>query len=103
MLHRASGISARQLLDEEVIQTGGTIVTEFFQLHFGFVDSQDCYLLVRINPPMSDDGEYEYSGRTVYSFAFDAIFQKLMEKHKVEMLAGAAAMFNCETASSQLH
>ena len=90
-------------LDEEVIQKGGTIVTEFSQLNFGFVDSQDCYLLVRINPPMSDDGEYEYSGRTVYSFASDAIFQKLMEKHKVEMLAGVAAMFNCETASSQLH
>ena len=46
-------------LDEEVIQKGGTIVTEFSQLNFGFVDSQDCYLLVHIDPPMSDDGEYE--------------------------------------------
>ena len=41
------------------VQKGGTIVTEFSQLNFGFVDSQDCYLLVHIDPPMSDDGEYE--------------------------------------------
>ena len=32
--------------------------------------------------------------KTVHSLFSDAIFQKLMEKHKVEMLAGAAAMFN---------
>ena len=31
--------------------------------------------------------------KTVHSFVSDAIFQYLMEEHKVEMLAGAAAMF----------
>ena len=46
-------------LDEKDTQKGGTIVTEFSQLSFGFVDSQDCNMLVHIDPPMSDDGEYE--------------------------------------------
>ena len=48
-------------LDEEVIQKGGTIVTEFSQLSFGFVDSRDCYLLVHIDPPME-------TTKTVHSF-----------------------------------
>ena len=56
-------------------------------------------MLVHMNPSMSDDGDYEYSGSTVYSFASDAIFQQLVEKHKVQMLAGAVAMFNCRAAS----
>ena len=60
-------------LDEEVIQKGGTIVTEFSQLHFGFIDSQNHYLLVHIDPPMSDDGEYEDCPFVL--FISDAIFQ----------------------------
>jgi hypothetical protein len=35
------------------------------------------YMLLHINPPISTDGDFEYNGGLVYSFASDLIFQKL--------------------------
>ena len=93
----ASEISARDLLDHAFDQKGGIIVTEFFKRGLGTVDSQQSYMLVHINPRISDDGEYEYR-KIEYSFASDTIFQKLMEKHNVAMLAEAVGMFNCKAA-----
>ena len=94
----APGISARKLLDRALADKDESIVTEFFKFSFATIDSLQGYMLVHINPSISDDGEYDYTD-TVYSFASDFIFQNLMEKHNVAMLAGAVGMFNCGAAS----
>ena len=72
VFQRATEYSTKALLEESLVQKVGTISTDFLNYSFGPVDSQLRYMLVHMNPPMSDDGDYEYSGRTVYSFASDA-------------------------------
>lgn len=63
-------------------------------------DWLQTYMLVNnINPPVSADGDFDYAGEMVYSFASDAIFQELAWKHSAQMLAGAVGMFNIEEAS----
>ena len=94
VFQRAPGISAHKLLVEAFAQKGGASATELFGFSFGTLYSEQTYMLVQINPPVSDDGDYEYSGWTVYSFASDAIFQKLMEKHSEVMLAEAVRRFS---------
>lgn len=49
-------------------------------------------------PPASADGDYEYEGQIVYSFASDAIFQLLMKQYNDQMLAGAMRLFNVRAA-----
>ena len=56
-------------------------------------------MLVHINPPLSATGDFDYSGMIVYTFASDAIFQSLVEKHRTQMLAQAVDMFNVGVAS----
>ena len=56
------------------------------------------YMLVHINPPVSADGDFQYDGRKVYSFASDTIFQKLVDTYDSIMLAGAMGMFNSGAA-----
>ena len=97
MLPVASGIY--KLFDEALAQRGEVIATEFLKFRTGVVDSQQSYMLVHINPPVADNGDYKYSGWNVYSFASDFIFQRLVEKHRVQMLAGAAETFNDRTVS----
>ena len=97
---RACEINTHVMLDDALDQEGEIIATEFFKFSFGNVDSQQSYMLVHSNPALSVDEDYEYSGRTVYSFASDFIFQKLVKRHEVQMLAGAKGIFNCEAASA---
>ncbi len=80
-------------------EKGGAIAEEFFKFSFGTVDWLQSYMLVHINPPVAGNGDCEYDGETVYSFASDAIFQWLVNKHNAQMLAGAVGMFNCGAAS----
>jgi hypothetical protein len=48
---------------------------------------------------VAGNGDCEYDGVTVYSFASDFIFQWLVNKHNAQMLAGAVGMFSCGAAS----
>ena len=80
-------------------EKGGPIAEGFFKFSFGTVDLHQSYLLVHINPPVSVDGDVQYDGDSVYSFASDAIFQMLVDKHNTQMLAGAVGLFNAGAAS----
>eukprot|EP01031_Cornospumella_fuschlensis_P032164 gene32164-38904_t len=87
------------MMDEALEQKGGAIAESFFKCGFGIADCLQSYMLVHINPPLSADGEFNYSGWKLYTFASDAIFQLLAKHHSTQMLAGAVAMFNVDTAS----
>jgi hypothetical protein len=87
---------------KSAIATKGMIIAEeFFKDSFGTIDLFQNYMLVHINPPLSTDGDFQYEGAIVYSFASDYIFQKLVEKNKTKMLTGAAGMFNVGAASDE--
>jgi hypothetical protein len=90
------------LLEETLEKKGGAIADAFFTFSFGTVDLLQNYMLVHINPPMSSDGDYEYDGKTVYSFASDYVFKQLMEKHNGQMLARAIGLFNSGAASETI-
>lgn len=87
------------LMSNALEEKGGALSESFFKFGFGIVDWLQSYMLVHINPPVSADGEFVYHGKKVYTFASDAIFQWLAEKHSTQMLAGAVGMFNAGTAS----
>ena len=59
-------------------------------------------MLVHINPLMIENTSIQ-AGLSIRLIVSDTISKKLMEKPKVEMLAGVAAMFISEAASSLLH
>jgi hypothetical protein len=92
-------IDPHTTLENVLAAEGGAIVEKVFKQGFGTVDLMQSYMLVHINPPVAENGDFKYDGETVYSFASDAIFQRLVDKHKVQMLAGAVGMFNCGVAS----
>jgi hypothetical protein len=91
--------SPRELLAEALEEKGGALSESFFKYGFGMANWLQSYMLVHINPPVSADGEFVYHGKKVYTFASDAIFQWLAEKHSTQMLAGAVGMFNVGAAS----
>jgi len=86
-------------LIKAVDEKGGALAESFFKFGFRMTDWLQCYMLVHINPPLSAAGEFDYNNRTVYTFASDAIFQMVAEKHSIQMLAGAVGMFNVGVAS----
>ena len=92
-----SGKNSRNLLSTALNEKGRALAEWFFK--FGFSMAEQCYMLVHINPPLSAEGDFNYSGLTVYTFASDAIFQLLVEKHRTQMLAQAVDMFNVGVAS----
>ncbi len=87
------------LMNKALTEKGGVLVESFFKFGFGMVDWLQSYMLVHINPPVSANGEFDYRGQAVYTFASDAIFQWLAKKHSTQMLAGAVGMFNVGAAS----
>ena len=93
------GGSSHALLNETLAVKGGAIAEAFFKFSFGAVDLLQSYMLIHINPPVSSDGNFKYDGETLYSFASDDIFQRLVGKHNAQMLAGAVGMFNIGAAS----
>ena len=92
-------INSHSQLRAAVAEKGGPIAEAFFKFSFGTVDWLQSYLLVHINPPVSVHGDFQYDGDLVYSFASDAIFQRLVDKHNTQMLAGAVGLFNAGAAS----
>eukprot|EP01033_Poteriospumella_lacustris_P003711 gene3711-2639_t len=91
----------RRLMEEALRENGGALAESFFQSGVGTVDSQQsCYMLVHINPPVSAAGEVDYRGVTKYTFASDAVFQRLAKTHRTQMLARATGMFNAGAAAS---
>eukprot|EP01039_Chlorochromonas_danica_P010110 gene10110-11190_t len=99
VIPRAACIDPHTKLEATLAEKGGAIAEEFFKFGFGTVDWLQSYMLVHINPPVSDNGDFEYDGLTLYSFASDAIFQWLVNKHNAQMLAGAVGMFNSGASS----
>lgn len=93
-------INSYTTLTKALDDKGGDIINGFFNFSFGIIDSLESYILVHINPPQSGDGGYSYDGATVYSFASDEIFQLLVAKYEVKMLAGATNIFNAGAASN---
>eukprot|EP01031_Cornospumella_fuschlensis_P030373 gene30373-36700_t len=89
----------RKLLKKALEEKGGALAESFFKFGFGMTDWQQNYMLVHINPPVSAVGDFDYSGDIEYTFASDAIFHWLAEKHGKQMLAGAVGMFNVGAAS----
>jgi hypothetical protein len=87
------------LMSNALEEKGGALAESFFKYGFGMADWLQSYMLVHINPPLSAAGEFDYRGKKVYTFASDAIFQWLVEKHSTQMLAGAVGMFNVGVAS----
>jgi hypothetical protein len=92
--------SLRVLLGEALEEKGGALSESFFKYGFGMADFLQSYMLVHINPP-AVGGEFVYDGKKVYTFASDAIFQWLAEKHSTQMLAGAVGIFNVGVASEE--
>eukprot|EP01033_Poteriospumella_lacustris_P003572 gene3572-2591_t len=92
-------INPYTLMEKALGEKGGAISESFFKYGFGTVDSQQSYLLVHINPSVSAAGEVDYDGVTKYTFASDAVFQRLVQKHRDQLLAGATGMFNAGAAS----
>ena len=91
--------SPRELLGKALEEKGAALSESFFKYGFGMAAWLQSYMLVHINPPVSVGGEIVYHGKKVYTFASDAIFQWLAEKHSTQMLAGAVRMFNVGVAS----
>jgi len=89
----------RNLLNKALEEKGGALATSFFKSGYGMKDFLQCYMLVHINPALSATGDFEYYENSVYTFASDSIFEMLVEKHNVQMLAGAVGMFNVGVAS----
>jgi hypothetical protein len=87
------------LMNKALTEKGGVLAESFFKFGFGMVDWLQSYMLVHVNPPVSANGEFDYRGQAVYTFASDAIFQWLAKKHSTQMLAGAVGMFNVGAAS----
>ena len=85
-------------MEDSLLTKGGAIAEGFFKFSFGAVDLQQSYTLVHINPP-STNGYFQYDGQAMYSFASDYVFRQLLEKHRVQMLAGAAGLFNTGVAT----
>lgn len=94
-----SGRDPHMLMTGALQQKGGALAESFFKYSFGMADWLQSYMLVHINPPLSANGEFDYRGMKLYSFASDAIFQRLAEKHSFQMLAGAVGVFNVGAAS----
>eukprot|EP01033_Poteriospumella_lacustris_P003541 gene3549-2587_t len=85
----------RRLMEKALFEKGGAIAESFFPSGGVSVDSlQSYYMLVHINPPVSTAGEVDYRGVTKYTFASDAVFQRLVQKHRPQLLARATGMFN---------
>ena len=97
-----SVFSDSNLLKEALDTKGGDIAECFFNYSFGIVNSLQDYMLVHINPPMSEDKKYVYNGITTYSFASDFVFEKLVESNFEVMLAGAVKWFNAGGAKETL-
>jgi hypothetical protein len=99
--HKGSTIAINPytLMEKALLVKGGAVAESFFKYGFGTVDSQQSYLLVHINPSVSAAGEVDYDGVTKYTFASDAVFQRLVQKHRDQLLAGATGMFNAGAAS----
>ena len=93
-----AGADPKIKLDESLADKGGKIAEDFFKFSFGTIDSLQSYMLVHINPPVSANGDFQYDGRKVYSFASDIIFQKLVDTYESIMLAGAIGIFNSGVA-----
>lgn len=93
--------SSHILLDEALIGEGGALVETVFKFGMSSFGRQHSYMLLHVNPPVLADGsfDYNYSGMPVHTFASDYIFQRLMERHSAQMLAGAACMFNVKPAA----
>ena len=85
-------------LEEVLFKNGGAIAEGFFKFSFGTIDPQQSYTLVHINPP-STNGHFQYDGQAMYSFASDYVFRQLLEKQRVQMLAGAVGLFNTGVAT----
>jgi hypothetical protein len=90
------------LLEDTLEKKGGAIAEAFFTFSFGTLDLLQNYVLVHINPPMSSDGDYEYDGKTAYSFASDYVFIQLTKKRDEQLLAGAIGLFNSGVASDTI-
>ena len=82
----------------DTLLTKGRAITEgFFKFSFGALDLL-IYTLVHINPPFTS-GHFKYDGQAMYSFASDNVFRQLLEKHRVQILAGAVVSFNTGVAT----
>jgi hypothetical protein len=86
------------LMRNAITEKGGALAESFFKHSFGMADWLQSYMLVHINPPVSVDGEFNYRGERVYTFASDIIFQWLVNLHSTQMLAGAVGLFNVGAA-----
>ena len=89
--------------DKKLIKTlvakGGMIADYFFKHGFGNVEPETSYTLLHMNPPWSPvNNDWLYQASAVYSFASDAIFQKIAEKHKTRLLAEPINLFNAGVA-----
>jgi hypothetical protein len=86
---------------EVVIKTKGKYIAEnFFKGGFGDLDNTMSYLVLHINPTQGESG-WIYTGECpVYSFASDAIFQRIARLHGDMLLASAITIFNSGIASS---
>jgi len=92
-------LTPHSLLNNALKVKGGYLAESFFKFGLSMTDWLQCYMLVHINPPLSAAGDFDYNKNTVYSFASDTIFQKLIKLHSTQMLAGAVGMFNVGVAS----
>ena len=71
-------------VDRAILENGRALVTKFFECGRGPTDSdsEQSYLLLHINPPCDENGDYKFRGKfPEYSFASDIVFQRLMAKY----------------------
>ena len=92
-------IDSLSILQDTLDRKGGIIAENFFTYSFGTVDMFQNYMLVHINPPKSDSGEYKYDGRAEYSFASNYVFLEIVNKNLEKVLMQAINIFNCGVAS----
>lgn len=86
-------------LEDALESKGGIIADYFFKHGFGNVDTEKSYMLLHMNPPWSPtDNDWQYNCHAVHSFASDAIFKRIAEKHQIRLLAEPINLFNAGVA-----
>jgi hypothetical protein len=71
---------SKQELSNALVFVGARLMDSYLNARLeGNLDSEECYMLVHMNPPIGESGAFEYSGLEVCSFSSEAIFQRLVK------------------------